>query len=482
MKKFVKQTINKAAPQLAQSLRRLSRLEQKIDGLTQLTQEHIERLDQRDSRLDKLKELAKGVEPYQPTYGITGIFEDTSRGCLDRARLIESYLGNPAGMRFLDIGSSIGYMCYYFADRGGKAEGWDFRAENAEVSRLVGEINGITVDIKTKQFDLDTVKTIQPGSVDVVFILSVIHHITYYNDLEYTQKLMKALLERVPMVIVELAKKGEDKKLFWDASQPKDELAVFDLVKDEVDIKQIGSFPIHLADGTRPLYVIRRKEMVKINGRQYAYKHKTSLAYSRSPMVFSDSPRRYYMADDVIIKEYDFTNNDENKRQIIGEINNLLQIKDVHNQPEMLDFEITEARARVVIKRVKGRLLSDEIESDVTLPVIDIAKDVLKTLRDLHERQLNHNDVRSWNIIVSGKRAHLIDYGLVSHRKTDDDFVSLLWVISSALTGERQGYEQNPPLPKRATFAREAHLAALYDAVKKGERNAATLLELLEKK
>ena len=90
MKKFVKQTINKAAPQLAQSLRRLSRLEQKIDGLTQLTQEHIERLDQRDSRLDKLKELAKAVEPYQPTYGITGIFEDTSRGCLDRARLIES--------------------------------------------------------------------------------------------------------------------------------------------------------------------------------------------------------------------------------------------------------------------------------------------------------------------------------------------------------------------------------------------------------
>ena len=55
-----------------------------------------------------------------------------------------------------------------------------------------------------------------------------------------------------------------------------------------------------------------------------------------------------------------------------------MTIKDVHNQPEMLDFEIIEARARVVIKRVKGRLLSDEIESDVTLPVIDIAKDVLK--------------------------------------------------------------------------------------------------------
>lgn len=481
MKKFVKKTIKQAAPQLVQSVRRLNRVEDKLDNLTRTMEQRLEQLNQHDFRLDKLKTLAKEVEPYQPTYGVTGIFEDTSRGCLDRARLIESYLGNPAGMRFLDIGSSIGYMCYYFADRGGKAEGWDFRAKNAEVSRLVGEINGIDVTIKTKQFDLDTVKTIQPGTIDVAFILSVIHHITYYNNLEYTQKLMKELLDRVPMVIVELAKKGEDEKLFWNDAQPEDELAVFDLVKDYVDIKQIGSFPIHLSTGTRPLYVIRRKEIVEVNGKQYAYKHKTNTAYSRSPMVFSESRRCYYMADEYIIKEYDLSGKggDENKRQIIGEIDNLLHIKHVYHQPELIDFEVTATTARVVLRRVKGRLLSDMVESDEEISVVTITQDILKSLKDLRALQLNHNDVRSWNVIVNGKRAYLIDYGLVSYRATDDDAVALLWVVHAMLTGERQSYEQNKPLPKRAPFVADGNFIAFYDAIKRGERDYEKLLKTL---
>ena len=481
MKKFVKKTIKQAAPQLVQSVRRLNRVEDKLDNLTRTVEDGFSRLNQHDFRLDKLRALAKEVEPYQPTYGITGIFEDTARSCLDRARLIESYLGNPAGMRFLDIGSSIGYMCYYFADRGAKAEGWDFRSNNAEVSRLVGEINGIDVTIKTKQFDMDTVKTIAPGTIDVAFILSVIHHILYYNDLEYTQKLMKELLDRVPTVIVELAKKGEDEKLFWDDAQPDDELAVFDLVKDQVDIKKIGNFPIHLSSGTRPLYVIRRKDIVTVNNKQYAYNHKTNQAYSHSPMVFSESRRRYYMGDDFVIKEYDLTGDGgaENKRQIIGEIDNLLHINGVHHQPQLMDFEITATEARVVIKRVKGRLLSDSIGTDEEIPAASIVQDILKSLRDLHALQLNHNDVRAWNVVVDGRRAHLIDYGLVSYRKTDDDIVSLLWVINAILTGERQAYEQNKPLPKREPFAKDGRFVTLYDAIKKGQRDSATLLKLV---
>ncbi len=482
MKHFVKKTIKQAAPQLVDSLLRLTRVEQKLDELNSLMQEGIKQAGSHDFRLDKLKVLAQEVEPYQPTYAVAGVLaEEPRRDSLDRARAIELYLGNPAGLRMLDIGSSLGYMCYYFADRAAITEGWEAHAKNAEVSRLVGDINGIHTAIKTKQFNDETVTTIPVDHYDAVFILSVLHHITHYNGLEYTQKLMQELMQRVPMVIVELASRDEDKKLFWNDAQPKDPLAVFDLVRDEVDIKKIGSFHNHLSKKARPLYAVTRKRVVVVNGKRYSYSEKKNQAYSRSPMVFSPSLRRYYISEKYVIKEYDFANetSGENKRQIIAEIDNLLHLGLVHHVPQLVDFEITSERARLVLVRAPGGLLSDLIDTDQEIVLKPIIRDVLKSLRDLHAQGLSHNDVRSWNIVVHGKTGRLIDYGLVSYKQTDDDIVSVLWTIHAALTHDRQGYEQNKPMPPRRPFVQEKDFLELYDAVKKGERDPASLLKIL---
>lgn len=479
MKKLVKKAIKRVAPSITETLSRLARIEQKLNETRNFMDTRAGQVH--DFRIDKLKTALKRAEPYQPAYSVAGVLEDPRRQSIDRARAIELYLGQTAGLRILDIGSSLGYMCYYFSDRGAVAEGWDMRPENVEVAQLIGEINGVPATFKTKQLNTDTVQTIPQDHFDVVLLLSVLHHTVYYNGLEYTQKLLRTLLERVPTLVVELAKRDEDKKLFWNDAQPKDPLALFDLVKDEVSIKQIGSFHNHLSEQTRPLYIIRRKNVVTVNNRHYTFRTKTSEAYSRSPMVFSRSLRRYYLGDEHIIKEYDFQNetDNENKRQIVSEINTLLHVQGIYHQPELVDFEITPAHARVVLKNVRGALLSDKLESDEVLPMVAICQEVLKSLRDLRAKDLYHNDVRGWNIIVRGKKAYLIDYGLVSHRQIDDDIVSLLWVIHAMITGERQSYQQNKPLPKRQPFTAQPELLVLYDAIKKGERNPATLLALL---
>ena len=482
MKQAIKGAIKQAAPGLVQAVQRLKRLEEKVDALQAQITEQEARYEKHDFRIDHLKALSKEVEPYQPTYGFTGIFDDPARDSLDRARIIESHLGNPANLRVLDIGSSIGYMCYYFADRGAQAEGWDFRPKNAEVSRLVGEINGIDITVKTKQFDLETVKTIQPGSKDVVFILSVIHHILYYNDLAYTQKLMKELMERVPVLVVELARKGEDKKLFWDAAQPEDELAIFDLIKDDITIEKIADIGNHLSKHTRPLYIIRAKKQVTVNNHVYRYNHRVNAAYEKSPMVYSPLVRRYYFADKNIIKEYDFAKDTDNvnRKQIVAEINALLQLEGVHGLPKMTEFELTATGAKVVLERVPGNLLSEKLTDSYSAAVqVGIAKDILKTLRDLRTAGLNHNDVRSWNVIFDGKKATLIDYGLVAPTQTDDDVVSLLWVLHAMSQGEREGFEMFKDVPPATAFKGSEKLEALYKKVKAGERDPAKLLETL---
>jgi O-antigen chain-terminating methyltransferase len=486
MKRIIKRAVRKAAPQLVDAVQQLRRIEDKVNNLEhKMESAYPEGASQHDFRLDKLKALIKEVEPYQPTYAISGILKNPARDSEDRCRTIEQYLGNPASMRMLDIGSSLGYVCYYFADRGAHCEGWEANVKNAEVSRMIGEINGIHIDVKTKRFDEDTVKTIPQGHFDVAFILSVAHHIIYYNGLEYTQKLMKELTQRVPVIIMELAKKGEDPKLFWDEAQPDDELAIFDLVKDDVTIKKIGDFGNHLSNKTRPLYVITSKKSLKVNGHTYAYDHKRNEAYAGSPMVYSESIRRYYFADKYIVKEYDFKDGGgrENMRQIIAEIDNLLHIEDVHGMPKLLDFEISQNGARVVVGRQPGTLLSEIIElPDVSRPdLVLLAKEILTSLVDLEKHGLHHNDVRSWNVLFDGKQASLIDYGLVSARQTDDDIVSLLWLLVSVLKGEREGYALNKQLPDAKLFSDDPALKRLYAAVAKGERSPSKLLRSLTK-
>lgn len=425
--------------------------------VAQLSQEISERLNAHDFRFDHLKEMIKEVEPYQPTYGIIGVLEQApQRTSEDRCRTVEAYFGKVAGKHILDIGSSLGYMCYFFADRGAITEGWEYNPKNAEVSRLIGNINGIPTTIKTKAFDKNSIDTIERGKFDVVTIFSVLHHIIHYHGLEYTQRLMQTLLDKVPVLIVELARKGEDPALFWDETQPEDELAIFELIKDKITIEKIGDFPTHLSSKRRPLYVIKSKDnTITVNNRPFIYLSKTFEAYKDSPVVYIKT-RRYYFSEEYVIKEYVFDERDregENKRQIIAEIDTLLHLTNIHNMPELIDFELTSCGAKVVLKKISGRLLVDLLKEKDKINTMFVVQELLRSLADLEKEGLRHNDLRTWNVLYDKEQVSLIDYGFVSHKELGNDAISLLWLLNAVLTGEREGYDVNKKeLPKKKAF------------------------------
>jgi SAM-dependent methyltransferase len=116
------------------------------------------------------------VEYYQPAYMIGGIDLIPQRECKDRCRTIEKYLTTgAAGNRILDIGSSLGYVCYYFTDRGAITEGWEISTKNIEVARLIGQINGLPAKFKTKELSLETLDDAHIEDFDTVINLSVFH-------------------------------------------------------------------------------------------------------------------------------------------------------------------------------------------------------------------------------------------------------------------------------------------------------------------
>ena len=224
----------------------------------------VNHFQQFDFRLQKLRELAARVEPYQPAYGLPGLIAKPARDSVDRCRAIENHFsGRLRGKRLLDVGSSLGYVCYYFADRGmadrglgGQPVQHRGRPADRRAERPVQPHPHAAVRPRQRR------RPSRPGEFDVVTLLSVLHHVVYHQGLEQTQQLMRDLLRRVPVLVLELARKGEDPELFWDAALPEDELDILALVRDEVEIVPLGMFDTHLSDKARPLYVVARKETV----------------------------------------------------------------------------------------------------------------------------------------------------------------------------------------------------------------------------
>jgi serine/threonine protein kinase len=432
----------KRTPGAKQLIQRVKRIDQQMAELQTTVHNLQSRLDQSDNRLDLLRAVANQVEPYQQIYGITGIVDAPRRESDDRGKAIETALNPLGGKRVLDIGSSLGYVSFYLADRGAQVEGWESNAQNCEVSVRAQEINGIPVKFKTKELNLDTVKTIEDNTLDAIVVLNVFHHITYYNDVDYSKKLVRELFKKAPVMIVELAKKGEDKKLRWDKSQPEDELDIFDLVKEEVEIVKIGEFPNHLSNHTRPLYVVKKKNLIEVNGRSYHYDRTSNLAYKESPLSQHPVHRRYYFGEKVVIKEYLFDKGipKDAAGQILNEIQLFINLEQsgVRNMVTMANYEVRKDRAIVVMDRVAGDLLSEK-EKISEKQLVKYLKQTLVTLSDLEALGVHHNDIRQWNIMIDDKdKAWLIDYGLAGGLKRENDVLSLLYSLVLKFRGEQQ--------------------------------------------
>ncbi|SOD93753.1 phosphotransferase [Blastococcus haudaquaticus] len=487
MRKQLRAAIARLAPEAIDGVQnlqglpdRLDRIDEDLSGLSELVRQvdlRVNHFQQFDFRLQKLRSLAAQVEPYQPAYGLPGVIAEPARDSVDRCRAIENHFGGRVrGKRLLDVGSSLGFVCYWFADRGMVTEGWEGNPANAEVAQLIGELNGVPSRIRTQLFDADSVATIGPGQFDVVTLLSVLHHVVYHQGLEQTQVLMRDLLQRVPVLVLELARKGEDPDLFWDASLPEDELDIFALVRDEVEIVQLGMFGTHLSDKARPLYVVSRKERVSVNDREYAVTSSRAEAYPGSAAVVDHESRRYMWGDGVFIKQYRLAERTSaNARLITHEISALIGIQHLSRAPRLIDYEVSGDVATVVYGRVAGDLL----ETGAPLPAeqIDaIVGEILAALRELHGEGLFHNDVRSWNILWDGTTARLIDYADTSSTDFDGDLVSVLWLVHALTTGTREPTEQGKSqLPPREALDPRFH--ELYDQVAGGIRRATELAQ-----
>jgi len=388
------------------------------------------------------------VEHYQPIYGMPSTFFSTKakRDCSDRAKIIENYFNNDFNnLRVLDIGSSLGYFCFYLADRGALAEGWDSNELNYYVSNLTKEINAITnASFLCRTLDLDTVKNIPYDKYDCALALSVFQHINNEHELAYSQNLIKSLLDKIPVLIVELANKNENTNVHWKDTLPPNELEFFSKLRN-CKIQKIGEFGTHLSDIKRSMYVISQK-YITVNNHKYLIDKVLYKPYESFRLPLQ---RRFYYTRNYFIKKYHLKfrlNNEENFKQIINEINilNLINDANVSHTTRLVDYELGKNNITLVLNKINGTLLSDVLNQLSNKAKGEIINHILEILCALESAGIFHNDIRSWNIIIdNNNEPYVIDFGLASLVEKENNLIAFAFLVNSLITNKSESETYN---------------------------------------
>lgn len=379
------------------------------------------------------------VDFYQPLYNFP-LFKQKKpqRLCIDRADAIHRQIeGWGQGGRILDIGCSLGYFSHYFAERGYKVTGVDYDKKNIDICTLLKRVNNNSTNFSVSEFSEEFIHQIKPGQFDIVFIFSVIHHIIYYKGLDYAQNLMADILNKTSVMFIELAIKNEQLSIFWRDSLPEDELAIFDKCTN-LTITKVGYFPTHLSEVRRPLYRVE-KNVLQVGNDRYNVKKQKFISYDGGNYF----GRHFYDCGDKFIKKYLLSEECIDAELIEKEISNYKQLPTSDFLPKFLSSQRDNDSIVMIFEKIPGENLYDLLSKNHAIPRLSIFLDIVAALQFMLEYGFYHNDLRTWNILFDGEKAHVIDLGLACSREGENTNLALLWIISQMHQFECYDF-QNP--------------------------------------
>ncbi len=205
---------------------------------------------------EDLKRAFRDSDKYQAVYKLPDL-AGGARLSLDRCKIIQKHIRPNA--RILDVGCAQGYVSLYFAERGAYVVGIDAVQKNIDFCQLLAKTLKINAKFERKFFSEATIQFAIANQINVVFLLSVLHHVITDKGLVWTQAAVTKLLDSGITLIAELAKKGETVKYgIWQDHVPNNEMVVFG--KYASDAVKIGQSALLGNKVIRPIYLIRGLE------------------------------------------------------------------------------------------------------------------------------------------------------------------------------------------------------------------------------
>jgi len=382
---------------------------------------------------DELQKLLSKTVFYQPLHGYPPIIdEEPQRHCLDRADGILSYLNRMGPARVLDVGCSFGYFSYFLTSRNYIVDSIDSDKNCIDICHFLKAYNQNLNNLpkfSAVNFDLDYIEKIPSDTYEIVLLLSVLHHITSEHGIPYVQDMMRALLEKVPVIITEIALREEEVPFPWKDKLPGNPLEIFNKCENfKIDL--IGYYPTHLSSVKRPLYAVSLNK-IHVNHQDYPLNSRNYIAHEDAHHYF----RAFYESKNHFIKKYTLHNQHDdliadNDSEIKNEIAVYNKLPKNSYFPALISTELTERSIVVVLSKLPGRTLKNYLESTTQFQDPEkIILSLLEAVRILRKSGYYHNDIRAWNIMLNFDEVYLYDFGRADLEEKESTQVAILWII-----------------------------------------------------
>ena len=352
---------------------------------------------------------------------------DASRDCLPRLDIITAVydtlahsLGRP--LRVIDFGCAQGFYSLSLAKKGASVKGVDFLPQNIAVCQALAEEHP-DYDVTFEEGRIESViDQMQDDQFDIAIGLSVFHHIVHIHGVGKVQQWVTRILERVEILLLELALKEEP--LYWGPSQPDNPVALFE---KNAFYQQLAEYPTHLSDIQRPLYLVsNRRVLLDDFCRPF-------ISWDNRPHALAGEAhhgsRRYFFAEDYICKVYYATSSNNklteqelnrNYRELRHELKFLADVPPGFPAARLLAGGQNQWQGWSVLERLPGTLVDGKVNQLTTGERENVIYQLLQQLAALEKAGLYHDDVRTWNMLLdNNSQVYLIDYGSISSQQRD---------------------------------------------------------------
>ncbi len=354
----------------------------------------------------------------QPLYNFP-TFKTTSppRLFLNKADLIHQEMKAwGQGGRILDIDCNLGFFSLYFADRGYQVTGMDKHDSNISICRLLQHINRKKTQFFSEEFSSSFLTKLKNDQYDIAFLFDAIHPLLNHS-LETAQELIASLLEKVPIMFIELTMSNGE-------TFPEDEQAVFSKCRD-ITIKKIGLLQNHETGEWRPLYLVKKNKLHLCGQTREISSYKFTSHFGAGYYG-----RTYYDCGDTFIKKYQLPQRNNSENLILQEIKNYQSLPKNDFFPAMLSLHQQKNSIELLFNKLPGENVHNLLANGQQLPILPILIDLIRGIHFLFQHNLYHNDIRLWNMLHNGGKTYLFDLGLASQQETENTNTALLWIIS----------------------------------------------------
>lgn len=371
------------------------------------------------------------VECTQPLYHFTHPTQNVANNhCEDLAKIIFQRLNHfSRGARILEMNCCLGYFSYYFADHGYIVEGLDPDPRSIEICHLLQNFNKSPIAFSVGEFSHDFIATLAAHRYDIIFLFKLIPILVSQLGVDALQNLMVALLEKIPILLVEAPSEAAKT----------DVLYVFAKCVD-ASIEQLP-----LPSSAATIYLIM-KNTVTVQEKPYKILSRKFMAY----LGAGHFSRFYYDCEEVFIKKYLVSPTLQHDAQILQEIAHYQQLPQNPFFPDLLNYVHQDDAISAVFSKLPGTNLYDLLTTGAQIEALPVFRQIVHALIFLFEHGLFHNDVRLWNVMYDEGKAYLFDLGLAAKIEKEQTTLALLWLIHQL--HHLQHYDFEYPITAKPRF------------------------------